>query len=127
MTARSLPIRLAALLTATACGTVTSTIPASTPVMSTQAPPFSPSQPLSPDQRQWVDSTLASLSLHDRVGQMVMVWMLGDYSNTNDSSFAEVIRWVEQDRIGGVSMSLGAQVGRAAGRGRGEMSVVGGS
>jgi len=114
MTARSTGIRLAALLTATACGTLTSTIPASTPVMSTQVPALSPSQPLSPDQRRWVDSTLASLSLHDRVGQMVMVWMLGDYSNTKDSTFAEVIRWVEQDRIGGVSMSLGTPIEVAA-------------
>jgi len=114
MTARSTGIRLAALLTATACGTLTPAIPSSTPVMSTQAPPLSPSQPLRPDQRQWVDSTLASLSLHDRVGQMVMVWMLGDYSNTKDSSFAEVIRWVERDRIGGVSMSLGTPIEVAA-------------
>jgi beta-N-acetylhexosaminidase len=114
MTARSTGIRLAALLTATACGTLTSTIPASTPVMSTQVPALSPGQPLSPDQRRWVDSTLASLSLHDRVGQMVMVWMLGDYSNTKDSTFAEVIRWVEQDRIGGVSMSLGTPIEVAA-------------
>src|ERR1041384_4192535 len=45
-------------------------------------------------QRRWVDSTLATLSLRDRVGQMVMVWMLGDYANTRDSAYAEVIRWV---------------------------------
>ena len=57
-----------------------------------------------------MDSTFATLSLHDRVGQMVMVWMLGDYTNTRDSTYAEVIRWVEQDHIGGVSMSLGTPI-----------------
>ena len=62
------------------------------------------------ESQRWVDSTLASLSLRQRVGQMVMVWMLGDYTNTRDSSFAEVIRWVERDGIGGVSMSLGTPV-----------------
>src|SRR3954447_5970957 len=41
---------------------------------------------------------------------MVMVWMLGDYANTRDSAYAEVIRWVERDHIGGVSMSLGTPI-----------------
>jgi beta-N-acetylhexosaminidase len=61
-----------------------------------------------------VDSTLASLDLHDEVGQMVMIWMLGDYTNVHDSSYAEAIRWVEQDRVGGVAMSLGTPVEVAA-------------
>ena len=77
-------------------------------------PPISPSTPLTESQRAWVDKTLASLSLRDRVGQMVMIWMLGDYTNTRDSSYAEVIRWVEQDHIGGVSMSLGTPIEVAA-------------
>src|SRR5678816_2195516 len=76
--------------------------------------PISPTTPLSNRERQWVDRTLASLSLRERVGQMVMVWVLGDYTNVRDSSYAEVIRWVEQDRIGGVSMSLGTPIEVAA-------------
>ena len=84
------------------------------PATGSEAGPFSPSQPLDSRQRRWVDSTLATLSLHDRVGQMVMVWMLGDYANTRDSSYAEVIRWVERDHIGGVSMSLGTPIEVAA-------------
>jgi beta-N-acetylhexosaminidase len=76
--------------------------------------PVSPNTPLTASQRAWVDRTFASLSLRDRVGQMVMIWMLGDYTNTRDSSYAEVIRWVEQDHIGGVSMSLGTPIEVAA-------------
>ena len=76
--------------------------------------PLSPAVPLTARQRRWVDSTLASLSLRERVGQMVMVWMLGDYTNVHDSSYAEVIRWVERDGIGGVSMSLGTPIEVAA-------------
>lgn len=76
--------------------------------------PLSPAVPLTERQRRWVDSTLASLSLRERVGQMVMVWMLGDYTNVHDSSYAEVIRWVERDGIGGVSMSLGTPIEVAA-------------
>ena len=70
--------------------------------------------PLAPAQRRWVDSTLATLTLRQRVGQMVMIWMLGDYTNTRDTAYAQIIRWVERDGIGGVSMSLGTPIEVAA-------------
>src|SRR5205823_4091882 len=72
------------------------------------------SLPLTSAQQRWVDSTLATLSLRDRVGQMVMVWVLGDYTSNGDSTFAEVRRWIQQDHIGGVSMSLGTPIEVAA-------------
>src|SRR5512146_1074631 len=100
------PAATAALLLTAGCqATPGSTVPA--PGAATS---LSPLTPLTPRQQHWVDSTLASLSLRDRVGQMVMVWVLGDYTNTRDSSYAEVIRWVEQDHVGGVSMSLGTPI-----------------
>ena len=73
-----------------------------------------PRTPLTALQRHWVDSTLASLSLRERVGQMVNVWVLGDYTNYEDSSFAEVLRWIRDDHVGGVSMSLGSPIEVAA-------------
>ena len=66
------------------------------------------------DERRWVDSTLASLTLRERVGQMVMVLIQGDYTNTRDATYAQIIRWVEQDGIGGITMSLGTPVEVAA-------------
>ena len=69
-----------------------------------------PRAPLTATQRDWVERTLASLTLRERVGQMINVWVLGDYTNTRDSSFAEVLRWIERDRIGGVTMSLGSPI-----------------
>jgi beta-N-acetylhexosaminidase len=62
------------------------------------------------DTAAWVDSTLASLSVRQRAGQMVMVWMLGDYTSTQDSLFAEAVRWVQQEGIGGITMSLGTPI-----------------
>ena len=78
------------------------------------ARPFDPRAPLTPAQARWIDSTLATLPLRERIGQMVMVWVLGDYTNNGDSTFAEVRRWIQQDHIGGVSMSLGTPVEVAA-------------
>jgi beta-N-acetylhexosaminidase len=100
-----------ALVVAAGCRAVpNATQPAAAPSIG----PLSPAVPLTDRQRRWIDSTLATLSLRERVGQMVMVWMLGDYTNVHDSSYAEVIRWVQRDGIGGVSMSLGTPIEVAA-------------
>ena len=69
-----------------------------------------PRTPLSSAQREWVERTLASLTLRERVGQMIHVWVLGDYTNTHDPTFAEVLRWIRSDGIGGVTMSLGSPI-----------------
>src|SRR5215510_13884853 len=124
MTRPSHPIVAAtfAAVFAASCGVTKTSSPAPTPTptptpVSTSSTaktsttvPLNPRTPLSADQRRWVDSTLASLTLRQRVGQMVMIWMLGDYTNTRDTTYAQIIRWVEQDGIGGVSMSLGTPV-----------------
>ncbi|MEO7770241.1 MAG: endonuclease/exonuclease/phosphatase family protein, partial [Gemmatimonadaceae bacterium] len=44
-----------------------------------------PRTPLTKAQRDWVENTLASLTLRERAGQMVHVWALGDYTNAHDS------------------------------------------
>lgn len=76
---------------------------AATPVLRiTTSPDF--------DTTTWVDSTRASLSVRERVGQMVMVWTLGDYTNVDDSTFTEMVGWVEKDGVGGISMSLGTPI-----------------
>jgi beta-N-acetylhexosaminidase len=72
----------------------------------TMAPPF--------DSARWVDSTLASLTLRQRVAQMVIFWTLGDYNAADDSTFAEITRWVETEGVGGISMSLGTPIEVAA-------------
>lgn len=75
---------------------------------------FDPRVALTAAQQHWIDSTLATLSLRERVGQMVNVWLLGDYTSTTDSTFVEVVRWIERDGIGGLSMSLGTPIEVAA-------------
>jgi beta-N-acetylhexosaminidase len=64
-------------------------------------------RPLGAAEQRWVDSVLAGLSLRERVGQMVWVWVLGDYASTDDTSFARVRREIQEYGIGGVTMSLG--------------------
>ncbi|MDQ6925436.1 MAG: hypothetical protein M3154_04275, partial [Candidatus Eremiobacteraeota bacterium] len=69
---------------------------------------------LSVADSRWIDSTVAALSLRDRVAQLVTVWVLGDYVNRDDSSFVQVRRWIGDEHVGGVIMSLGSPLEVAA-------------
>jgi beta-N-acetylhexosaminidase len=86
-----------------------------TPAPATTAPAsVSSTAPLTSEQRRWVDRTLESLTLRQRVGQMVTIWSLGDYTANGDTTYAQVRRWVEQDGVGGITMSLGTPIEVAA-------------
>ena len=63
---------------------------------------------------RWLDSTLAAMPLRDKVGQMMMIWVLGDYTSTTDSAFAWASDRLAQDHVGGVVMSLGSPIEVAA-------------
>lgn len=76
--------------------------------------PVALSGSLDPRARAWVDSTVAALPLRDQIAQLVMIWVLGDYTSTDDSSFVTAVERVEVDRVGGVVMSLGSPVEVAA-------------
>ena len=67
-----------------------------------------PRVPLSPDAQRWVDSTLQSLSPRARAAQLIHVWLLGDYESESDSAFAVTSRWVREDGVGGILMSVGS-------------------
>lgn len=49
----------------------------------------------------WVENTFKTLSLREKIGQMVMVRMSGEFANFNDVKFAELRRHVEENRLGG--------------------------
>ena len=112
---------LAAALLAGACTAAPlpapgpATMPA--PVAQPMLPPstnLAPGTPLTPAQQRWVDSTLATLSLRQQVGQMVWRWVLGDYASTGDSSLAGALGEIRELGIGGVTMSLGSPIETAA-------------
>ncbi|MEO5568466.1 MAG: glycoside hydrolase family 3 N-terminal domain-containing protein, partial [Gemmatimonadaceae bacterium] len=82
--------------------------PSATPAV--EVPPLSMTTPLTSAQRRWIDQTLASLTLRERVAQMVTIWTLGDYTNARDTMYAQLVKWVEQDKVGGITMSLGTPI-----------------
>jgi len=62
---------------------------------------------LDAEARRWVETTLASLTLRERIAQLVIEWMPGGYVSTTAPDFAPLERWVVDDRIGGLSPSIG--------------------
>ncbi|HEX5829656.1 MAG TPA: glycoside hydrolase family 3 protein [Gemmatimonadaceae bacterium] len=113
------PSALLVAFAATGCSQVSagpggSPTPARTARSTPAATLVRPGAPLPADGQRWVDSTLAALSLRERVGQMVMPWMLGDYTSDDAPTFAEARRWIVEDGVGGVIMSLGSPIEVAA-------------
>ena len=70
--------------------------------------------PLSAADQRWVDRTLASLTLRQKVGQLMMPWVAGDYVAVGSPEFEEVRKWVQDDEVGGLVLSIGLPLSYAA-------------
>ena len=64
-------------------------------------------EPLSTDARRWVDETIASLTLREKVGQLVMPWVSGKFTAVDSEEFDELAAWVEAEKVGGLVLSMG--------------------
>src|SRR5688572_10288176 len=69
---------------------------------------------LSAEEERWVETTLAALSLREKVGQMVMPWVGGDYLPPDAEGFDPLRAWVRDEGIGGVVISVGMPLSYAA-------------
>ncbi len=59
------------------------------------------------DERSWAQRTLDEMSLEEKVGQLIMPWVLGDFAPKGSDSHQRVLRFIEENKIGGVIMSVG--------------------
>jgi beta-N-acetylhexosaminidase len=71
-----------------------------------------PGQPASPEVD--VDELLRSLSLRDRIAQLVMPWIAGTYAAFDDEAFAKMQSWVDSLHVGGLLVSVGSPLDVAA-------------
>ena len=65
-------------------------------------------RPSSPVPAVSVDSLLASLTVRQQVGQLVIPWLSGSYTALDDSLFQVAARWVDSLEIGGLIISVGS-------------------
>jgi len=56
---------------------------------------------------EWVESTLKKLSLREKIGQMIVVRVSGEFSNFDSERFADVKKHLEQNKVGGVIVARG--------------------
>lgn len=75
-------------------------------------PPVSDPEPAAPlptmERRAWAERMLDSLTLRQKVGQLMMPFVLGDYAPEGTSSHDRVMRFIEEEEIGGLIMSVGS-------------------
>ena len=55
----------------------------------------------------WIESIVASLSPRERVAQLIMPWVPGEYSAVGSPGYEQVRKWVEVDKVGGLILSMG--------------------
>jgi beta-N-acetylhexosaminidase len=63
---------------------------------------------------QWIDALLDSLPLRDRVAQLVMPWIPGNYVAFDDEAFQRYQGWVDSLHVGGIIISIGSPIDVAA-------------
>jgi len=74
--------------------------------------PFGPAhpgiaRPTEGDARRWVEETLESLTLRQKVGQLVNTWIPGGYVSTASAEFDSLAARVVDEGVGGLSISIG--------------------
>ncbi|MEO5580971.1 MAG: glycoside hydrolase family 3 N-terminal domain-containing protein [Gemmatimonadaceae bacterium] len=55
----------------------------------------------------WIEQTLKSLSPRDRVAQLIMPWVPGEYAAVGSPEYEQVRYWVEVEKVGGLILSMG--------------------
>ena len=65
------------------------------------------SQKVDKNQEKWVEKTLKSLTLREKIGQMINIPLNADYANVGSEKFAEMRRQIEQNKVGGFTLFRG--------------------
>ena len=85
-------------------------------------PPIPPSEPMihpeapgeEAETRRWSEVTLERMTLRQKVGQLMMPWVLGDFAPDGTASHERVLAYIQEQQIGGVIMSVGSPTEVAA-------------
>ena len=77
--------------------------PAPEPVASPQAPPATRRPPLT-----WAQRTLARMTLREKVGQLMMPFVLGNFAPEGSETHDRIVNVIEQENVGALIMSVGS-------------------
>ena len=76
--------------------------------------PVGPALIAQTEDEVWVERTLTGLTLRQKVGQLIMPWVLGDFAPEGSPSHDRILEYIEDQGIGGVIMSVGSPTEVAA-------------
>ena len=80
----------------------------------TELAPVAPALIAQTEDEAWVERTLTGLTLRQKVGQLIMPWVLGDFAPEGSPSHDRILEYIEDQGIGGVIMSVGSPTEVAA-------------
>ena len=80
----------------------------------TELPPIGPALIAQTEDEAWVERTLSGLTLRQKIGQLIMPWVLGDFAPEGSPSHDRMLEYIEDQGIGGVIMSVGSPTEVAA-------------
>ena len=69
---------------------------------------------LTTQDSSWIEATIRSLSPRERVAQLIMPWVPGEYAAVGSPEYEQVRGWVEDDKVGGLVLSIGMPLSYAA-------------
>ncbi len=104
-----LPVAAAVLclLTVQACGPSKPSVSGSGTFDAPPNPPNTPIEAISAEPSDWVGETLSSLTLEEKIAQMVFVRAYGYYQNDNTPRMRRLFDLVARGKVGGVSLFQG--------------------
>ncbi len=79
--------------------------PAPEPVV---APPPVPAASTRPPPLTWAQRTLARMTLREKVGQLMMPFVLGNFAPEGSETHDRIVDVIEQENVGGLIMSVGS-------------------
>lgn len=67
-----------------------------------------------PASSRWTDSVLASMTLREKAAQIVWPSVLGDYASGDSPQWRRLTQYIQQDKVGGFTISVGSPTEVAA-------------
>jgi beta-N-acetylhexosaminidase len=61
-----------------------------------------------------VDSVMATLTAREKVGQLIMPWLMGHYTAFDSREFDRIAYWVDSLQLGGIIISIGSPMDASA-------------
>ena len=72
------------------------------------APPPPPATSTRPPPLTWAQRTLARMTLREKVGQLMMPFVLGNFAPEGSETHDRIVNVIEQESVGGLIMSVGS-------------------